>query len=172
MLVFLPYIITLLYSPDFLPAVSILKYQLLGDVFKALSWVFGYVLIVRGHLVFALLLQLFWVGGYLLIIWFGIDLFGLDVAGIGFLISYIFGSLFAYLFLKKKLGFSFSPENWRLLKVIGLIVLVVVLLSLLSIDSILVEIGMLVVALLFVYYSYQMISKNIGGFNWKRMGRL
>ncbi len=48
MLAFSPWIIRLLYSSDFGPAVEVLRWQLLGDVLKVISWPLGFMQQARG----------------------------------------------------------------------------------------------------------------------------
>lgn len=43
-----PWVIHLLYSADFGPAVDILRWQLIGDILKVISWPLGYVLLAAG----------------------------------------------------------------------------------------------------------------------------
>ncbi|GGG06170.1 O-antigen translocase [Dokdonia pacifica] len=45
---FAPLLITLLYSNEFEPAVSLVRWGILGMVFKAISWSIGYVIIAKG----------------------------------------------------------------------------------------------------------------------------
>ena len=48
MLAFSPWVIRLLYSSDFGPAVEVLRWQLLGDILKVISWPLGFMQQARG----------------------------------------------------------------------------------------------------------------------------
>jgi enterobacterial common antigen flippase len=44
-----PWVLTLLYSPEFVPAFDILRWQVLGTFLRVLTWPIGYLLLARGH---------------------------------------------------------------------------------------------------------------------------
>jgi O-antigen/teichoic acid export membrane protein len=44
-----PWLVPLLYSSDFLPAIEILRWQILGDLMKIASWPLGFLLLAAGH---------------------------------------------------------------------------------------------------------------------------
>jgi PST family polysaccharide transporter len=48
MLGFVPWVISLLYTSDFAPAVEVLRWQLLGDILKVMSWPMGFVIVAVG----------------------------------------------------------------------------------------------------------------------------
>lgn len=86
---FLPIIIELLYSAEFLVIVSFVSWAILGMLFKTLSWSMGYVILAKGDsklfiktgLFFNALMFIFNVLGYYY--------FGLEGLGISFLVYYI-----------------------------------------------------------------------------------
>lgn len=49
MIVFMPYIIKLLYSPEFLPSTGYMKWATIGMMFKALSWSVSFSFIAKGE---------------------------------------------------------------------------------------------------------------------------
>ena len=106
--VYAPFIISSLFSNDFLGAVNILRWQIIGDLFKVFVWIFGYLLIVHSHLKYSLFVQFIWVSGYTLFLWFGLNSLGLEVAGIAFLVSYFISFLFLYLYVNKYLILNFQ----------------------------------------------------------------
>jgi O-antigen/teichoic acid export membrane protein len=44
-----PWLVPLLFSGEFLPAVEILRWQILGDLMKIASWPLGFLLLAAGH---------------------------------------------------------------------------------------------------------------------------
>ena len=161
--IFSPHIITLLYDDTFLAAADILRYQIIGDVFKVLAWLFGYVLIIKHYLKFALLIQLFWVGSYLSMIWLGMSSIGLTIAGIAFLIAYMFVAIFSYWFLNQKIKFVFSKENKFFLILISLTMSIFLCFQFYEnqIDIFFIQIIELLIACLFMLYSIKTITKNL-----------
>ncbi|MEO8378958.1 MAG: hypothetical protein ABI779_04765 [Acidobacteriota bacterium] len=49
-IVFKPLVITLLYSREFTPSLSIMRWMLIGDYFKVMSWVFSYTMLAYADL--------------------------------------------------------------------------------------------------------------------------
>ncbi|MCX7513739.1 O-antigen translocase [Frateuria sp. STR12] len=84
-----PWTIKLLYTSDFLPSVAILRWQILGDVFKLAAWPLGFVLLAANRPRAYLLAEVAWNVIYVAITLGLLDRFGLDATGIGFAISYI-----------------------------------------------------------------------------------
>ncbi|MER3481878.1 MAG: hypothetical protein C4332_00605 [Meiothermus sp.] len=83
-----PMIVTLLFSPQFRPVVSILQWQLLGDLLRFVSWTLGYAVLARLSSRFYLLTET--LGGGLLLgfsLW-GMRQFGLQGLGMGWLATY------------------------------------------------------------------------------------
>ncbi len=88
-LTFAPFIITILYSNEFLPIVGMVSWGILGMLFKAVSWSMGYVIIAKGDskvfiktaIGFNSILLTFNILGY----YYG----GLEGLGISFFIYYI-----------------------------------------------------------------------------------
>ncbi len=120
-----PRILQVIFSSEFLPALDILHWQLLGDLPKFVSWTLGYAVLAglptRSYLMTET------VGGLALLAlsWLGMWQFGLEGLGIGFLLAYVLYLVFlTYLFLSKKL---WSPL-WSnvLLLVVGCAVAIVV----------------------------------------------
>jgi O-antigen/teichoic acid export membrane protein len=129
-----PLIIRIIFSEEFLPALDVLHWQLLGDLPKFVSWTLGYAVLAALPSRFYLLSET--VGGLSLLVfsWLGMAWFGLEGLGIGFLLSYIVYLLFlVYLLGSKKLwsplwgnagllllGFAvavavrFLPQSWGL----------------------------------------------------------
>ncbi len=116
--IYAPLIITVLYSNDFQDAVNILRWQIIGDIFKVFVWIFGFVLIAQNNLKFSLLIQIVWVGSYTLLLFFGLKDFGLEITGVAFLISYFLTFIMSYLYVKIRYNFKFSRNNIQLFIII------------------------------------------------------
>lgn len=88
MLALAPIAITLLYTSDFLPAVEVLQWQLVGDLLKLPAWALSFVILARASPITFLGLEL--IGGAALLA--GVialtPLVGISGAGIAYLLSY------------------------------------------------------------------------------------
>jgi O-antigen/teichoic acid export membrane protein len=101
-----PLIVRLIFSKEFLPALDVLHWQLLGDLPKFVSWTLGYAVLAALPSRSYLLTET--VGGLCLLVfsWLGMAWLGLAGLGIGFLLAYVVYLLFlVYLLGSKKLWF-------------------------------------------------------------------
>lgn len=89
MLTFSPMLIELLYAESFAPAAEILRWQVMGDIFKVIGWPMGFVVLALGRGDLFVATQLNWNVIYLSCLWFGIEKIGLIVVGVGFLAAYV-----------------------------------------------------------------------------------
>jgi PST family polysaccharide transporter len=121
----LPFIIPLIFSPEFEPTIEILRWQLVGDVFKFVSWTLGFAILAGSSSRIYFLCEL--AGGIFLFAfsWWGVEVFGIKGIGIGYLIGYA-------LYLVSMAGVVSWQFNWKpwwsnlgiLLMIIGIVLLV------------------------------------------------
>jgi O-antigen/teichoic acid export membrane protein len=104
-----PWVLKLLYTAEFEPAVEILRWQLLGDVLKVLSFPLGFVLLAAGRGKTFLLLEIIGMSAFVLITWLGLPIWGLKTTGIAFLLMYV-----VYLPLVWRLSKTLIDFNWAL----------------------------------------------------------
>jgi O-antigen/teichoic acid export membrane protein len=90
MLTLAPWVIELLYSKSFAPAAEILRWQVMGDVFKVIGWPMGFIVLAKGRGDLFIATQFNWNIIYLLCLWLGLESMGLLVVGVGFFVAYIF----------------------------------------------------------------------------------
>jgi PST family polysaccharide transporter len=107
-------VIVALYSHDFLPAVTYLPFQLLGDFLKTITWALGLSLLGRGHLLAFTLLELGWNAIYTTGV-FTLARFGLWCAVVSYVVGYLVHTSATYLYQFKREGFRLSRANTRLL---------------------------------------------------------
>lgn len=108
MLTLAPWVLTLLYSSDFVPAVQILRWQILGDILKVISWPLGFVVLAAGASKTFLLFESIVMFVFYTFTWLAIDNIGIQATGIGFFIMYLIYLPVVYLWAKYKIGF-----NWH-----------------------------------------------------------
>lgn len=106
-----PYIIHLLYSNEFEPATQILRWQLLGDILKVMSWPLGYVLVAAAAGKNYVLAEVSGIAVYVIILIISIPHFGIVASGVSFLALYlIYLPLVWWLVRRYVDGFSWSKE--------------------------------------------------------------
>jgi len=110
-----PWVVQLLYTPEFGPSVEILRWQLLGDVLKVVSLPLGFVLLASGagktYLLAETLGMLVFVG----VVWLCLPLLGLKATGVGFALMYAVYLPVVWLVAKRLIQFKWRPALvWQL----------------------------------------------------------
>jgi len=111
---FLPVIVKLLNTSEFLPIVDFVRWFILGILFRTASWALGFVVLAKGdkgiyfftETVSNLLILVLNIGGYLL--------FGLEGMGIAFVVLYLVYFAMMVAIAWKRYGFVFSNEFRKL----------------------------------------------------------
>jgi len=115
MLALAPWVVHLLYSANFTPAIDILRWQIQGDILKVASWPLGFILIARGEGKLFLFTELTWNAAYALVVWLGVQRFGLDITGIGFFACYALYLSLVFVITAIIHDFRWQAINLRLL---------------------------------------------------------
>jgi len=113
LIVAMPLVIRILYTPAFLPVVMFANLTILGMQFKAISWAMGYVYLAKGDGQLFLILEV--ISGIIILL---LNLlfyffFGLNGLGVSFILSHLLGTVLSYYVLKLKYSFSL-PKNFNL----------------------------------------------------------
>lgn len=111
MIAFAPIIVRAVFSDRFAPAIALLEWQLIGDVFKFTSWTMAFVVLARlGSRAF-LLTETF--GGVVLLAtsWLFMSLLGLEGLGIAFTVTSASYCLLCWLVLRWNFRFAWSRAN-------------------------------------------------------------
>ena len=107
LIITMPLVVRILYSPVFLPIVMFANLTVLGMQFKAISWAMGYVYLAKGNGQLFLFIEIISGIVILLLNLIFYYFFGLNGLGISFILSYLFGMALGYFFLNRKYNFSF-----------------------------------------------------------------
>ncbi len=109
MLGFAPWVIRLMYSGAFEPAVDILRWQLLGDIPKVMSWPLGYILLAAGagrtFVLTETLAMCVFVSGVAI----GLPRVGVTATGVAFLALYAFYLPLVRWLGGRRIGFRWTP---------------------------------------------------------------
>lgn len=103
-----PYVIRLLYSSEFEPAVEILRWQLLGDLLKVMSWPLGFVILAAGAGKTFVLTESLGIGVFVLGVWIGLPILGVTATGVAFLGLYVAYLPLVWWFGGRRIGFRWS----------------------------------------------------------------
>lgn len=113
-----PWVIHLLYTAAFLPAVNVLRWQILGDVLKVASWPLGFVILAAGAgktFFITETIALLVLGG--LIAGFSSSV-GIKITGIAFLVCYVVYLPLVYWLARRRFGFRWTGGVAKLLVII------------------------------------------------------
>ena len=113
-----PWVIHLLYTAAFLPAVNVLRWQILADVLKVASWPLGFVILAAGAgktFFVTESVALLIMGG--LIAGFSSNV-GLQITGIAFLVSYAVYLPLVYWLARRRIGFRWAGSVVKLMVII------------------------------------------------------
>lgn len=109
-----PFVISLLYSDAFLPAIGMISWMLIGDFLKATAFVFSMPLLSYAHMKSFLWTQLIWRGMATVLSLCSIYFFhSLEMVGVSFLISYATYLIYFFFLARKKYGFAVDSKNFR-----------------------------------------------------------
>lgn len=108
---FAPLIIVIFYSSQFVPAVEILRWQILGGVLQAVTWPMGLLIRAQGNGKLVFWTELYAGGIQLGLAWLGIALFGLPGIGISFFGRDLFYLLLMYWIVRNNYKFAFSNST-------------------------------------------------------------
>ncbi len=161
-------IIPLFYSNTFLNAESLLFYQLMGDFFKVLSWVFGLWLLpslrIKEWFIFDFIFYIvFSTAFYLLITFYKPDIL---FASIAYLIAYFVHFVINLVYIVTRLKFEFSSSSLKSLTISSLAIVICFFASLLYYDiSVYIFIIVFTVWFIFIfdkrdYKSFSNVVKN------------
>lgn len=110
-----PWLITLLYSAEFGPAVALLQWQTFGNVFKLASWALGFAIVASGRGKTFLLVEVNFNILFLLMLWPTLTSFGIIAAGPAFTISYVLYFFLLNFLVRHTLGFRWQTLSLGLL---------------------------------------------------------
>jgi O-antigen/teichoic acid export membrane protein len=113
MLALVPWVIQLLYSVEFSPAVAILRWQILGDALKIISWPMGFVLLASGKGKTFMLKESLVMGVFVVMVWLLLPYFRLESTGIAFFAMYLVNVPILLVLARSLTGFRWSRTVTR-----------------------------------------------------------
>lgn len=110
-----PWIVPLLYSRTFEPAVVVLQWQVLGDVLKVASWPLGFLLLASGASLAFMIAEIAAISVLLAVLALGLPLVGLQAGGIAVVAMNLCYLPVVYAVARVRTGFRWSRLNLMLL---------------------------------------------------------
>jgi len=110
-----PYLVLLVYSPQFLPTVDVLEWQLIGDLFKFSSFTLGFVILARNRSGTFFLAESSFGIATLVFSWLGMRWFGIAGLGIGYLAAYMVLYLVNWIIVRGDINLVWTSENKRMM---------------------------------------------------------
>lgn len=103
-----PWVVELLYSKSFQDTITILRWQIVGDLLKLASWPLGFVILAAGDGRTFMFAESTAIGVLVLGTWLGLPLIGIQATGIAFLVMYGIYLPLVYWLAKRRTGFRWS----------------------------------------------------------------
>ena len=105
-----PWIIDLLYSNQFSEAETVLRWHVIGDILKIVSWPLGFILLASGDGKAFLLTELLGITVFATLTWIGLPLLGINATGIAFLGMYIAYLSVMFQLTRRRTGFRWNTN--------------------------------------------------------------
>lgn len=110
MLALAPWVIRLLYSPEFAEAADVLRWQVLGDLLKILSWPLGFLLLAAGRGKAYMGTQWLGMGVFFAATWLILPLAGVVASGVGFVCMYAALVAVNWALAVRRVGFAWGHD--------------------------------------------------------------
>ncbi len=111
MITFAPLVITILYSSEFVPSIEILRWQVAGDILKIIAWPISFIVLASGKGRLYFLLEMSWNISYVFLVYFGLQIFGLEATGYAFVLSYLVYLGCSFWSARRLIGFHWISAN-------------------------------------------------------------
>lgn len=114
-LALVPYLVPIVYSHQFAPAIAVLEWQLIGDLFKFSSWTMSFAILARSKPSVYFLAESIGGAATLATTWLAVRLFGLPGLGIGFVVTYAVYYGAVWIIVRRELPLVWTSSNKRML---------------------------------------------------------
>lgn len=125
--VFVPMIVRLLYSKDFLIICKLLSWAMLGVVFKSASFTLGYVLLAKNDSRIFLKTSLFFNTILLILMIVGYETYGIEGIGIGYLVYFFIHFLVLKIISNRRYNITLQLDYYKMLLVGFMLILFMIL---------------------------------------------
>lgn len=165
-----PYLVHVIYSPAFAPAVGVLEWLLIGDIFKFSSWSIGFVVLARRRGRTLFLVELLAGVNFLWTAVVGMRWLGLEGVGVGQVLTYIIHFAVVWAIVRREIGLELTTENKLMLLAGAAAALVIRTLPLVGLEQFKTPVA-LVLAVLAAAFSVATLWQEIDGWRYLREWR-
>lgn len=159
-MLFMPLIIRILYSSEFLAAYDYIIWASFGMLLRLSTWLISYQLPAKKEGRLYVINELIYSIYSLILSVVGYKMYGLRGLGIGYSLAYLIYFIQIYLLAKKKWGFSFTKDYQKIQLICW--ILMISIFGALSVDSAVINYAIgAVVVLLSILYSYRELDKRM-----------
>jgi O-antigen/teichoic acid export membrane protein len=158
---FVPIVVHLFYTAQFMPITGMIKWNMLGMLFKAGSWALAFTIVAKGDNRLFFITETIGNAVTLLFNLVGYSLWGLDGIGISFAASYFVYFVLIFVLVKKKYNVFYHTIFWRLFALQFAFVVVAFGISLLH-SMFLVYILIAILLGILGFYSFNEMNKRMG----------
>lgn len=158
---FAPLLIELLYSGEFEPTVSLVRWGILGMVFKAASWSMGYIIIAKGDSALFMKTALGFNCALLILNLAGYHFYGLEGVGISLLVYFIIHFIAVKWLTSLRYNFEMASGFYKIFFVCLLFCTVAFMATYIEALYLRYVVG-LAITLLSCLYSYRLLDKKVG----------
>ena len=110
MMALAPWVLTLLYSEEFTSSISVLRWQILGDTLKIISWPIGFIILASGRGKLFVMTEMFAASVFVVATWACMPWLGIDATGVAFFLMYLSNFPLLLVVTRMLVGFSFSTK--------------------------------------------------------------
>jgi len=161
-LTLIPYLVRLVYTPEFQPAVSILEWQMTADVLRITASAMGFAILARSGGTLLLYGDLIAATSLLVLAVAGLRGIGLEGVGIALFASSIIGYVAYWLIMRRIMGFRMTRRNRTLITAVFCGALIIRALSLAGLDHLRLSVG-LTFAAAAAWTSWRIVRAEFGG---------
>ena len=133
MLSLMPWVVQILYSTKFEAAVEVLRWQILGDILKIMSWPLGFIMLASAAGRTFVATDGVAIGVFVLLTWILLPTLGLVATGISFFVMYTIYLPLVYFLARHRTGFRWSSS---VRKIVASVIISAVFVSLVSFYSV------------------------------------
>ena len=159
-LLFMPYVLQVLYSSEFLAANLYIKWACVGMMFRLAAWGVSYIFLAKAESKLFIINELVGNIYYLIMSIIGYKLWGMSGLGLAFCINYIIYLLQVYVIAHKRYNFSYSSTYIKCFVIQLLLVLLGFSNVLLNDDILMYLLGILII-MISCLYSFLGLNKRI-----------
>ncbi|MCL2523736.1 MAG: O-antigen translocase [Betaproteobacteria bacterium] len=166
MIAFAPWAIHLLYAENFVPAADVLRWQMLGDIFKVTTWPVAFIFLAQGRGGLYIAVEFTWNTIYFLVMIFGVQKLGLAMAGVSYWIAYLV--LYGIVLLVSSRIICYKPTQRNVVIMLALWFSGLIIIFIAEKSPSIGYVTGFAITLIFCIYSLRRLEKLLNLQNWLR----